>query len=153
MDVRLDYKDSWAPKNWCFWTMVLEKTLESPLDCKKSNQSILKEINLNVLWKDWCWSWNSSTWATWCKELTLWKRPWCWEKMKAGGEGDDTGGWDGCMASLTWWTWIWVSSGSWWWTRKPGMLQSCGCKELDMTKQWNWTEDHGIQSHFFMTFS
>ena len=149
----LDHKDSWAPKNWCFWTMVLEKTLESPLDCKKSNQSILKEINLNVLWKDWCWSWNSSTWATWCKELTLWKRPWCWEKMKAGGGGDDRGGWDGCMASLTWWTWFWVSSGSWWWTRKPGMLQSWGCKELDMTEQWNWTENHGIQSHFFMTFS
>ena len=55
---------------------------------------------LGVHWKDWCWSWNSNTLATWCEELTHWKRPWCWERLKAGGEGDDRG-WDGWMASLT----------------------------------------------------
>ena len=55
----------------------------------RSNQSILKEINLNIHWKYWCWSWCSNTLATWCEELTHWKRSWCWEKLKAGGEGDD----------------------------------------------------------------
>ena len=79
----LDYKESWVPKNWCFWTVVLEKTLESPWTSRRSNQSILK----NVHWKDWCWSWNSNTLATWCEELTHLKRPWCWERLKTGGEG------------------------------------------------------------------
>ena len=90
----LDYKESWAPKNWCFWTVVL-KTLESPLDCKdiqpvhpKGNQFWC------VYWKDWYWSWNSNILATSCEELTHWKRPWCWERLKMGGEGDDRE-WDG----------------------------------------------------------
>ena len=61
----------------------------------------------------------------WCEEPTHWNRPWCWERLKAGGEGDDRG-WDGWKASLTQWTWVWASSGSWWWTRKPGVLQSIG---------------------------
>ena len=64
-------------------------------------------------WKDWCWS--SNTLATWCQELTHWKRPWCWERLKAGGEGDDRR-WDGWMASPTQWTWVWVNSRSWCWT-------------------------------------
>ena len=81
----LDYKESWAPKNWCFWTVVLEKTLESPLDCKE-----IQPV-LSVHWKDWCWSWNSNTLATWCEELTHLKRPWCWQRLRAGGEGDDKG--------------------------------------------------------------
>ena len=115
----LDHKESWAPKNLCFWTVVLEKTLESPLDCKE-----MKSV-LNIHWKDWCWSWNSNTLATWCKELTLWKKPWCWERLKAGGKGDNRG-WDGWVASPTQWTWVWASSGSWWWTGKPGVLQSMG---------------------------
>ena len=68
---------------------------------------------LGVHWKDWCWSWDSNTLATWFKELTHWKRPWCWEGLGAGGEGDDRG-WDGWMASLTRCTWVWVRSGSWW---------------------------------------
>ena len=66
----LDHKESWTLKKWCFWTVVLEKTLESPLDCRWSNQSILKEISPEHYWKDWCWSWNSNTLATWCEELT-----------------------------------------------------------------------------------
>ena len=78
---------------------------------------------LNVHWKDWYWSWNSNTLATWCEELTHWKRPWFWERLKAGGEGDDRG-WDGWMASPTQWTWVWVNSRSWRWTERPGMLQS-----------------------------
>ena len=78
---------------------------------------------------------------TWCKELTHLKRPWCWERLKAGGEGDDRG-WDGCMASLTRWTWVWVRSRSWWWTGRPGVLQSMGLQRVGhvwMT-ELNWTE-------------
>ena len=78
---------------------------------------------LNIHWKNWCWSWSSTTLATWCQELSHWERPWCWERLKAGGEGDDRG-WDGWMASPTWCTWVWVGSRSWWWTGKPSMLQS-----------------------------
>ena len=71
----------------------------------------------------------TNTLITRCKELTLWKRPWCWERLKARGEGDDRG-WDGWMASPTQWTWVWVDSGSWWWTGRPGMLQSMGSQRV-----------------------
>ena len=137
----LDYEESWPLKNWCFWTVVLEKTLESPLDCKeiqpvhpKSNQSCL-----GVHWKDWCWRWNSSTLATSCKELTHWTRPWCWEGLWAGGEGYDRG-WDGWMAPLTRWAWVWVNSGCLWWTGRPGMLRFMGSQSVG--HDWvNWTEE------------
>ena len=76
----------------------------------------------DIHWKDWCWSWSSNSLATWCGELTHWKRPWCWERLKAGGEGNNRG-WDGWMASPTQWTWVWVDSGSWWWIGRPGVLQ------------------------------
>ena len=77
----LDYKESWGLKNWCFWTVLLEKTLESPLDSKEV-QSVL-----NSHWKDWCRSWNSTTLATWFEKLSHLKRPWCWERLKARGRG------------------------------------------------------------------
>ena len=80
---------------------------------------------LGFLWKEWCSSWNSSTLATSCEELTHWKRLWCWERLGARREGDD-GGWDGWMASLTRWMWVSVNSGSWWWTGRPGMLRFMG---------------------------
>ena len=127
----LDHKESWALKNWCLWTVVLEKTLESPLDCKeiqpvhpKENESwifirrtdVEAEAPVNTL-------------ATWCEELTHWKRPWCWERLKVGGEGDD-GGWDGWMASPIRKIWVWASSGSWWWTRRPGTLQFMGLQSV-----------------------
>ena len=73
---------------WCW-----RRLLRVPWTARRSNQSILKESVLNIYWKDWCWSWNSNTLATWCKELTHLKRPWCWERLKAV-EGDDRG-WDG----------------------------------------------------------
>ena len=76
---------------------------------------------LGVHWKDWCWSWNSNTLATWCEELTHLKRPWCWERLKVG-KGDNRG-WDGWMASPSQLTWVWVDSSSWWWIGRPGMLQ------------------------------
>ena len=72
--------------------------------------------------------------------LTHWKRPWCWEGLGAGGEGDDRG-WDGWMASLTWWTWVWVNSGSWWWTGRPGVLRFMGLQRVghDWVTELNWT--------------
>ena len=137
----LDYKESWVPKNRCFWTVVLEKTLESPLDCKeiqpvhpKGNQSRIfngrtdaEAETLNPL-------------ATWCEELTHLKRPWCWERLKVGGEGDDRG-WDGWMASSTQWTWVWIGSRSWRWTGRPGVLQSTGSQRVghNWATELNWT--------------
>ena len=121
----MDFEESWVPKDWCFWTVVLEKTLESPLDCKeihlvhpKGNQSWIFIGRMDA-------EAETPKLGTWCKELTHLKRPWCWERLKAGGEGDDRG-WDGWMASSTWWTWVWVDSGSWWWTGRPVVLQSMG---------------------------
>ena len=75
------------------------------------------------------WGGGSNILATWCKELTHWKILWCWERLKAGGEGDDRE-WDGWVASLTWWTWVWASYRSWWWTGKPGVLQSMGSQKV-----------------------
>ena len=138
----LDYKESWALKNWCFWTVVLEKTLESPLDSKeiqpvhhKGNQSWI------FIGRTDGWSWNSNALATWCEESTHWKRPWCWERLRAGGEGDNRG-WDGWMASPTHWTCVWSSSRSWWWTGKPGVVQSMGSQRVghDWVTELNWAE-------------
>ena len=92
---------------------------------------------LNIHWKDWCWSWNSNTLATWWKELTHLKRPWCWERWKAGGEGDDRG-WDDWMTSPTQWAWVWINSESCWWTGRPGVLQSMGSQSW--TQLSDWTE-------------
>ena len=134
----VDCEESWALKNWCFWTVVLEKTLESPLDYKEI-QPIHPKGDQTWVLKDWWWTWNSNTLAASCKELTHWKRPWCWEGLGAGGEGEDRG-WDGWMASPTRWTWVWVNSGSWWWTGKPGVLRFMGSQESDTTERLNWTE-------------
>ena len=96
---------------------------------------------LGIHWKDWCWSSISSTLATWCEELIHLKRPWWWERLKAGGEGDDRErhSW---MASPTQWTWVWVDSGSWWWTGRPGMLRFMGSQRVghDWATELNWTE-------------
>jgi len=138
----LDYTESWAAKNWCFWTVVLEKTLQSPLDCKKiqlvhpkGNQSwiFIGRTDAEAEY--------SNTLATWCKELTHLKRPWCWERLKAGGEGDNRG-WDGWMTSPSQWTWVCVNSGSWWWTGRPGVLQSMGSQRVghNWVTELNWTE-------------
>ena len=133
----LDYKESWALKNWCFWTVVLEKTLESPLDGKeiqpihpKGNQSWIFTGRTDA---------EAETLATWCKDLTHLKKPRCWERLKAGGEGDDRG-WAGWMTSLTQRTWVWVNSRSWWWTGRSGVLQSMGSQRArhDWATELNW---------------
>ena len=138
----LDCEESWAPKNWCFWTVVLEKTLEGPLDCKgiqpvhfKGGQSWMffgrsdAKAETPVLWPTHVKSW-------------LIGKDWCWEGLGAGGEGDDRG-WDGWMASPTWWTWVWVNSGSWWWTGRPGVLRFMGSQRVgyDWATDLNWTEE------------
>ena len=98
-----------------------------------------RRSTLGFLWKEWCQSWNSSTLDTSSEELTHQKRLWCWEKLGAGGEGDDRG-WDGWMASLTPWTWVWVNSGSWWWTGRPGVLWFMGSQRVghDWVTELNW---------------
>ena len=98
------------------------------------------------------WGWSSNTLATWCKELTHLKRPWCWERMKVGGEGDNRG-WGDWMASPTRWIWVWVNSGSWWWTGKPGVLQSLGLRKVghdwvaELTELTECTCFTGVLSH------
>ena len=84
-------------------------------------------------------SWNSSTLANSCKELTHWEKLWCWEGLGAGGEWDNRG-WDGWMASLTRWTWVWVNSGCWWWTGRPGVLRFMGSQRVryDWATELNW---------------
>ena len=105
---------------------------------------------LGVHWKDWCWSWNSNTLATWCEELTHWKRHWSWERLRAGREGFDRG-WDGWMASPTQWTWVWISSGGWWWTGRPGLVQSMGVQRIghNWAAEQDWTEKLQHQGTIF----
>ena len=115
----------------------------SPVDHILSDLSTMTHLSwvtLGVHWKDWCWSWNSNTLATSCEELTHWKRPWCWEGLRAEGEGDERGS-DGWMASLTRWTWVWVNSGRWLWTRKPGVLRFMGLQRVghDWVTELNWS--------------
>ena len=115
---------------------------------RRSNQSILKEINPEYSLEGLVLKLKLQNLVTWCEELTHWKRPWCWERLKVGGEGDNRG-WDGWMASLTQRTWVWVNSVSWWWTGRPGVLSPWGCKESDTT-QLNWNE---LSSHTLDIFS
>ena len=137
----LDSNKTWSPKNWCFWTVVLEKTLENPLDSKKI-QPVHSKRNRPGIFIGRTDA-KAETPILWLldgkNELTHLKRPWCRERLKVGGEGDDRG-WDGWMASWTQWTWVWVNSRSWWWTKRPGMLKSIGVTELDTTEWLNWTE-------------
>ena len=131
---------SWAPKNWCFWTVVLEETLESPLDCKEIQPVHSKG--------DQPWDFFGRTdakaktpilWPHHAKSWLIEKDSWGWEGLGTGGEGDDRG-WDGWMASPTRCTWVWVNSGSWWWTGRPGMLQFMGSQRVrhDWVTELNW---------------
>ena len=114
-------------------TLLSDSKLEFTLPNKKRNKKhpTSQQSTLNIHWKDWCWSWSSPTSATWCEEPTHWKRPWCWGRLTTEGEGGDRG-WDGWMASLTQWTWVWANSGR---IGKPGMLQSTGSQKVGH----NWT--------------
>ena len=133
--LELDHKEIWVPRNWCFQIVVLEKALESPLDSKE-----IKPMNLegNQAWI-FIGRTDAEAEATWCKELTHWKRSRCWERLRAGGEGGDRG-WDGWMASMTQWTWMWANSRRSW---RTGSLVRWGLKELDMTE---WTATKALES-------
>ena len=148
---KLDYKESWVPKNWCFWTVVLEKTVESPLDCKeiqpvhpKGNQYWVfvgrtdVEAETLILWLP-----DAKCWLIW-KDPNVGKD---WGQEKKGTDR----GWDGWMASLTQWTWVWVDSGSWWWTGRPGVLQFMGSQRVghDWATELNWTELREITGLLF----
>ena len=135
----LDCEESWTLKNWCFWTVVLEETLESSLGCRRSNQCILKEISPGYSLEGLMLKLKLQHLDTWCEELTRLKRPWCWEGLGAGGEGDDRG-WDGWMASPAQWTWAWVDSRSWWWTGRPGVLWFMGSQRVGHDWALNGTE-------------
>ena len=130
--------ESWPIKTAEHWRIVLlncgvgEDSWESLGLQEDPNSPSWRRSALGVHWKDWCWSWNSNTLSTWSEELTHLKIPWSWERLKAGGEGYERG-WDGWIASLTQWTWVWVNSGSWWWIGRPGVLQSMEFQKSDMT--------------------
>ena len=137
---KLDCEESWAPKNWCLWIVVLKKTLESPLDFKDIQQSLLKEISPEYSLKGLMLKLKLQYFGHLMWRTDSLERPWCWEWLKVGGEGDDRG-WVGWMASLPWWTWVWVSSR---WTGKPGVLQSMGSQSFrhDWATELNWTNCH-----------
>ena len=135
--------DAFEP--WCW-----RRLLRVPWTARRSNQSrgTSPEYSLERLMLNW----SSNTLATWCEELTHWKRLWCWEGLEAGGEGDARG-WDVWMASLTWWMWVWVNSGRWWWTGRPGVLRFMGSQRIrhDGVTKLNWTELNGSRTS--LTFS
>ena len=116
---------------WCW-----RRLLKVPWSARRFNQSILKEISPKCLLEGLMVKLILQYLAIWCEELIHLKRPWGWERLKLGGEGDDRE-WDGWMASLIQWTWVWVNSGSWWWTGRPGMLQSMGLQRVGL----NWVSE------------
>ena len=125
---------------WC-----QRRLFRVPWTARRSNQSIINEISPEYSLEGWYWCQNFNTLATSCEELTYLKRLWCLEGLGAGGEGDDRG-WDGWMASPTQCTSVWVSSGSWWWIGKPGVLRFMGSQRVchDWVSELNWTDSHFI---------
>ena len=130
----LNYKESWAQKNWSFWTVVLEKTLESPLDWR-SSQPILKEISPECSLEELMLKLKLQYFGHLMQRTNSLEKTLLLGKVE-GRRRRGWLGWDGWIASLTWWTWVWVSSGRWWWTGKPGVLQSMGSWRV----RHNWTE-------------
>ena len=118
----LDHKEGWMSKNWCFSTVGWRRLLRVPWTSRRSNQSILKEISPEYSWKGLMLKLNLQYFGYLMRRTNSMEKAWCWERLKAG-EGDDRG-WDGWMALPTRWTWVWASSGRWWRTGKPGVLQS-----------------------------
>ena len=133
-------------KPWCS-----RRFLRVPWTARRSNQSILKEIHPEYSLEGLIWKWNSNSLAPWCKELIHLKRPCCWEGLGAGGEGENRG-WDGWMASLTRWTWVWVSSRSWWWTGRPWRAVVHGVAK-SRPRLSDWTELNGFQRELTETQS
>ena len=120
------------------------RLLRVPWIARRSNQSILKEISPEYSLEGLMLKLKLQYFGNFIQRTDLLKRPWCWERLKAGGEGDNRG-WDGWMTSPTWWTWVWASSRSWWWTGKPDVLQSMRSQRVrhNWAIELNWTELKG----------
>ena len=145
----LYYKQSWVPKNWCFWTVVLEKTLERvPWTARRSNLSILKEISPEYSLEVLTLKLKLQYFGHLMRRTESFEKTWCWERLKVKGVGDDRG-WDGWMASPTQWIWVWVNSGSWQWTGRPGVLQSMGLQRV----RHNWTTEQNSTDYYLCIHS
>ena len=144
----LDYKESWTPKNWCFWIVVLEKTLESPLDCKEI-QPVHSKGNRSWIFTGRTNAKSCNTLAPWCEELTHWKRPWCWERLRVGGEGATEVG-DGWMASSTQCTWVRASSGRWWRTELQSMGSQRAGHDWATEQQHDYLDLESIKKIYFL---
>ena len=136
---QLEHKEWWEMKHWRFWTVVLDKNLECPLDYKEIHPIMLKEINPEYSLEGLMLKLKLQYLANWYEELTHQKRPYYWERLKAGGEEDDRG-WDGWMASLTRWHEFEQDPGVGEGQRSLACSSPWGCKESDMTEWLNWTE-------------
>ena len=121
-----------AFKLWC-WRRFLRVSWTA----RRSNQSILKKSVLNIRWKDWCWSWSTDALTSVVKSWFIGKDPDAGQDWGQEEKGMTEDGW---MASWTQWTWVWVSSGSWWWTGKPSVLQPMGSQRVghDWVTELNW---------------
>ena len=135
-----------APKNWCLCTMVFEKTLRVLWTARRSNQSILKEINAEYSLEGLMLKLKLQHFVHLMRRTDLQEKTLMLGRLKAGGEADNRG-WSGWMASPTQWMWVWVNSGSWWWTGKPGVLQSIGSQSWTWLS--NWTELNRHRGHLF----
>ena len=138
----LDYKESWVPKNWCFWTVVMEKTLKNSLAYKETQPVNPKGSQSQIfIGRTDAETETPILWPPGAKNRPIGKDPDPGKDWKVGGEGDNRG-WDGWMASPTQWTWVWVNSGSWWWTERPSVLQSMGLQRVrhNWVPELNWTE-------------
>ena len=137
----LDCEEGWAPKNWCFWTVVLEKTLESPWPARRSNQSILKEISPGIYLEGMMLKLRLQYFGHLMRRADLFEKTLMLGNIEERRTGD-VRGWDGWMASPTQWTWVWVNSGSWWWIGRPGMLWFMESQGVihDWASEVNWSE-------------
>ena len=122
----LDCEESWAWKNWCFWTVVSEKSILKEINPGCSLEGLMLKVKLQYF-------------VHLVQRMDTLDKTLCWERLKAGGEGDDRG-WDGWMASPTQWTWVWSSSGSWWSTGRSGVLRFMGSQRVrhDWVTELNW---------------
>ena len=139
--------DAFEP--WCW-----RRLLKVPWTARRSNHSLLKEISPEYPLEGLMLKLKLQYFGHVMRRTDSWKSPWCWDRLKARGEGDDRG-WDGWMASPTWWTWVWVNSRSWWWTGRPGVLQSMESqrvrqdRETELNKQFKTWSYFRLNSLFF----
>ena len=147
----LDCEEGWAPKNWCFEVWGWRRLLRVPWTARRSNQSVLKEINCGISLEGMMLKLKLQYFGHLMRRVDSLEKTLMLGGIGAGGEGDDRA-WDGWMASLTWWTWVWVNSGSWWWTGRPGVLQFMGSQRVghDWVTELNWTKITMLSLNYIM---